>query len=128
MKLYTGATYPYLNFYGPPGSIETLPIQDVLDGSVDIIAKLRGKVVFIGYAGTYQPKQRDGFYTTFSQPNGLDLSGVEIAATAFANLLKSETIKPLSNAGLMLLLTSYGLGITGTSRRHQAGPGAGAGS
>jgi adenylate cyclase len=111
LTLYTEAAYPYLNFYGPPGSIETLPIQDVLDDTSDVITKLRGKVVFIGYAGTYQPKQRDGFYTVFSQPNGLDLSGVEIAATAFANLLKSETIQPLNSGILALLLFSYGLGI-----------------
>jgi adenylate cyclase len=112
LKLYTDAAYPYLNFYGPPGSIETLPIQDVLDKTSDVFTKLRDKVVFVGYAGTYQPKQRDGFYTVFSQPNGLDLSGVEIAATAFANLLESETIQPLSNADLAILLFSYGLGVT----------------
>jgi adenylate cyclase len=111
LTLYTEAAYPYLNFYGPPGSIKTLPIQDVLDDTSDVITQLRDKVVFIGYAGTYQPKQRDGFYTVFSQPNGLDLSGVEIAATAFANLLKSETIQPLNSGGLALLLFSYGLGI-----------------
>jgi adenylate cyclase len=112
LKLYTGAANPYLNFYGPPGTIQTLPIHDVLNGTEDMVGSLRNKVVFIGYAGTYQPKQKDGFYTVFSQPNGLDLSGVEIAATAFANLLRSETITPLSNSYLALLLLSYGLGIT----------------
>jgi adenylate cyclase len=112
LNLYTGNIRPYINFYGPPGSIPTIPIHDALNASPEALAKLRGKVVFIGYAGTYQPRQRDGFYTVFSQPNGLDLSGVEIAATAYANLLSSETLSPLSNGTLALLLLCYGLGIT----------------
>jgi adenylate cyclase len=112
LELYTGAVRPYINFYGPPGSIPTIPIHDALNASAEELAKLRGKVVFIGYAGTYQPRQKDGFYTVFSQPNGLDLSGVEIAATAYANLLSSETFVPLNNGALALLLLCYGLGIT----------------
>jgi adenylate cyclase len=112
LSLYSGRSHPYINFYGPPGTIPTLPIQKVLDATPAEIADLRDKVVFIGYAGTYQPKQRDGFYTVYSQPNGLDLSGVEIAATAFANLLARETISPLSNGGLAILLLGYGLVIT----------------
>jgi adenylate cyclase len=112
LELYTGAVRPYINFYGPPGSILTIPIHDALNASAEELAKLRGKVVFIGYAGTYQPRQQDGFYTVFSQPNGLDLSGVEIAATAYANLLSSETLVPLNNSALALLLLCYGLVIT----------------
>ncbi|MEW7985954.1 MAG: adenylate/guanylate cyclase domain-containing protein [Candidatus Thiodiazotropha sp.] len=112
LNLYTGDAHPYLNFYGPPGSIQTVPIHDALSATPTELAKLRDKVVFIGYAGTYQPRQKDGFYTVFSQPNGLDLSGVEIAATAYANLLSSETLAPLNNGGLVLLLLGYGLGIT----------------
>ncbi|MES9972560.1 MAG: adenylate/guanylate cyclase domain-containing protein [Candidatus Thiodiazotropha sp.] len=112
LKLYTGDAHPYINFYGPPGSIPTIPIHQALKASTDELANLKGKVVFVGYAGTYQPRQKDGFYTVFSQPNGLDLSGVEIAATAYANLLASETLITLDDFYLMLLLLSYGLGIT----------------
>ncbi|MEW8459192.1 MAG: CHASE2 domain-containing protein, partial [Candidatus Thiodiazotropha endolucinida] len=86
--------------------------HDALSATQKELAKLRDKVVFIGYAGTYQPRQKDGFYTVFSQPNGLDLSGVEIAATAYANLLSSETLAPLNNGGLVLSLLGYGWGIT----------------
>jgi adenylate cyclase len=112
LKLYTGDAQPYINFYGPPKSIPTIPIHDALNASPQEIAKLRDKVVFIGYAGAYQPRQKDGFYTVYSQPNGLDLSGVEIAATAYANLLSCETLIPLSDGALALLLLVYGLGIT----------------
>ncbi|MEW8030562.1 MAG: adenylate/guanylate cyclase domain-containing protein [Candidatus Thiodiazotropha sp.] len=112
LNLYTGDAHPYLNFYGPPGSIPTIPIHDALSATQKELANLRDKVVFIGYAGTYQPRQKDGFYTVFSQPNGLDLSGVEIAATAYANLLSSETLLPLNSSSLILLLIGYGVGIT----------------
>ncbi|MCU7845424.1 MAG: adenylate/guanylate cyclase domain-containing protein [Candidatus Thiodiazotropha sp. (ex Monitilora ramsayi)] len=111
LRLYRGERYPYLNFYGPPGSIVTIPYQSALSGDTDIQMQFREKVVFIGYAGDYQPKQKDGFYTVFTQKTGLDLSGVEIAATAFANLLRNETLTPLSPVGLMLLLLLYGVGI-----------------
>ncbi len=109
--LYKGPTRPYLNFYGPPGSIRTHPIQDLLNGGKTDWSVFRDKVVFVGYSGDYQPRQKDGFYTVFSQPNGLDLSGVEIAATAYANLRHQETLShnPTLSASILL---GYGLLIT----------------
>jgi adenylate cyclase len=104
--------YPYLNFYGPPATLTTIPYQQLFSADEELLNSLRGKTVFIGYAGGYQPKQRDGFYTIFSQRSGLDLSGVEIAATAFANLLHEETITPLPLLAHTLLLLSYGLAAT----------------
>ncbi|MET0066125.1 MAG: adenylate/guanylate cyclase domain-containing protein [Candidatus Thiodiazotropha sp.] len=104
LAVFDGPAYPYLNFYGPPGSIRTHPIQDLLDdGAVDW-RLFQGKTVFVGYSGDYQPRQRDGFHTVFSQPDGLDLSGVEIAATAYANLRYAETLShnPGLTAGLLL--------------------------
>ncbi|MES9992912.1 MAG: adenylate/guanylate cyclase domain-containing protein [Candidatus Thiodiazotropha sp.] len=112
LELYGGQAHPYINFYGPPGTIPTIPVNEILQATPETLAKLEGKVVFIGYAGTYQPKQKDGFYTVYTLPNGLDLSGVEIAATAFANLLAVETISPMGRAGLAILLLGYGLVIT----------------
>ncbi|MEW8508674.1 MAG: adenylate/guanylate cyclase domain-containing protein [Candidatus Thiodiazotropha sp.] len=112
LALYGGHNHPYINFYGPPGTIPTIPITEILEATPDELATLKNKVVFIGYAGTYQPKQKDGFYTVYSQPNGLDLSGVEIAATAFANLLAVETLAPMNHVSLAMLLLGYGVGIT----------------
>jgi adenylate cyclase len=127
LSLYEGNAYPYLNFYGPPGSVTTHPIQNILDSPAQALERFRGKTVFIGYAGAYQPKQKDGFYTIFSQPNGLDISGVEIAATAFANLLKRETLSPLTNGWLTLLLISFGMIITLLFRLLPGIPGISAG-
>ncbi|MES9860036.1 MAG: adenylate/guanylate cyclase domain-containing protein [Candidatus Thiodiazotropha sp. LLP2] len=112
LDLYNNSNYPYLNFYGPPGSIKTHPIQEILAASPESLAHFRGKTLFIGYAGAYQPKQKDGFYTVFSQADGLDISGVEIAATAFSNLLYRETLSPLAPGWIIALLTGFGIGIT----------------
>jgi adenylate cyclase len=127
LSLYEGDAYPYLNFYGPSGSITTHPIQDILDSPAQALERFRDKTLFIGYAGAYQPKQKDGFYTIFSQPNGLDISGVEIAATAFANLLKRETLSPLTNSWLALLLIGFGMLITLLFRLIPGIPGIAAG-
>lgn len=112
LTLYLTPDYPYLNFYGPPQTITTIPLADIIRGDRDALATVQGKAVFIGYAGRYQPRQKDGFYTVFSQPSGLDLSGVEIGATAFANLLNMETLEPLEPGKSFAVILLYGLVIT----------------
>jgi adenylate cyclase len=98
--LYDGHNNRYLNFYGPPGTIPTIPYNTVIAGSnagqgkVDL--NLAGKVVFVGFSDLYDPGQPDRFYTVFTRDDGVDLSGVEIAATAFANLLTNRTLVPSS--------------------------------
>ncbi|NTU61189.1 MAG: CHASE2 domain-containing protein, partial [Caldiserica bacterium] len=83
-----------LNFYGPPGSITTIPYHvAATDGAPDAglnLPDLTGKVVFVGFSDLYDPGQPDRFYTVFTNADGVDLSGVEIAATAFGNLLTQE--------------------------------------
>lgn len=97
----------YLNFYGPPRTIKTIPAYQLLQGySTHALA---GKAVFIGRSETDLSDQRDGFMTVFSRNDGLDLSGVEIAATAFANLLHGTSLKPLPTPGIMAGLALYGL-------------------
>ena len=60
-----------------------------------------------------RPEQKDGFYTVFSQPSEFDLSGVETAATAFANLLEDMPIRPLHFHSYLAVLLLWGalLGI-----------------
>ncbi|MEW8269579.1 MAG: adenylate/guanylate cyclase domain-containing protein [Candidatus Thiodiazotropha taylori] len=112
IDLFDAPAYPHLNFYGPPGSIKTHTFQEILASPSDSLNHLRGKTLFIGYAGDYQPKQKDGFYTVFSQSNGLDISGVELAATAYANLLHQETLNRPHAVWLALLLFAFGVAIS----------------
>jgi len=72
---------------------------------------LRGKTVFVGFSDLYDPGQPDRFYSVFTSEDGVDLSGVEIAATAFGNLLTDSSIKPASNVQTLALLLSFGMVI-----------------
>lgn len=97
LSMYSGNTSQYLNFYGPPRTINTVPLYKVIQAktvSFNGEDTFRNKAVFIGVSDTKPFKVSDTYYTVFSQSNGLYLSGVEIAATAFANLLERRTIGP----------------------------------
>ncbi len=86
----------YLNLYGPPGTITTISCYPLLEQGIrEDLPQLKGKTVFIGVARHNCIDQKDGFYTVFTRADGLDISGVEIAATAFANLLEDMPVRPL---------------------------------
>jgi len=125
----------YLNLYGPPRSIATVPYFRVLAmarraapgdaaGSAAAIADeglpspefFRGKAVFVGVsAGTAagQDRLRDDYRTVFSQDDGLNHSGVELAATAFANLLDGRSLQPLSPASQVGVALAWALVLAG---------------
>jgi adenylate cyclase len=75
------------------------------------IPDLSGKVVFLGVAELDDPGQPDGFYSVFTRSDGVDLSGVEIAATAFANMLTGRSLKPVSAATASAVTAGVGLAI-----------------
>ena len=84
--------YDLINFYGPPGSIPTVPYWKVLNDSTSQLSDyFRGQIVFIGYQtslGTYA-SARDSFLTAFPGQT----SGVEVHATRAANLLQGNWIR-----------------------------------
>lgn len=98
-----GARERMLNFYGPPRSVSIVSAAQVLLGN---LPDLTGRAVFIGHVEPYFPNQIDSFLTAVSRPDGLDLSGVEIATTAYLNLLRQEFLEPARSAwvagGLLL--------------------------
>ncbi|MDD3652084.1 CHASE2 domain-containing protein, partial [Immundisolibacter sp.] len=101
-----GARERMLNFYGPPRSLNIVSAADVLQGARPDV---RGRAVFIGHVEPYFPNQADSFLTAVSRPDGLDLSGVEIAATAYLNLLRHESLRPASPPVLAAALLVSGL-------------------
>jgi len=115
LGLYAGNPHRLLNFYGPPGTIKTIPYQNVIKrigsppGRND--PDFRGKTVFVGFSDLYDPGHPDRFYTVFTNDDGVDLSGVEIAATAYGNLLTDRSIKPVSNVQTLVLLLTFGMVI-----------------
>ncbi len=108
---YSAKESEFLNFYGPPGTIATLPYQTfwMLDQSFSEPPNLKNSIVFVGGTAETPSDQLDGFFTVFSTETGLDLGGVEIAATALDNLLDGSTIRPLSMAWIMVVLLIFGM-------------------
>ncbi|GJL73837.1 MAG: hypothetical protein NMNS01_30360 [Nitrosomonas sp.] len=121
IRLYAGGEMRYLNFYGPPRSIQTIPYYQVLQEPGDNLAvpgtaDFNGKAVFIGFSAATsfeQDRIRDDYHTVFSNYDGLTVSGVEIAATAFANLLEDKPVRllPYAERSGLLFLLGFILGI-----------------
>jgi adenylate cyclase len=94
--LYAGSGTRLLNLYGPSGTIPAIGYDHVLDAAPTVNAdSFRGRVVFVGYGETEELEQIEHFATVFSSDDRADLSGVEIAATAFANLRDDRTLREL---------------------------------
>ncbi len=107
-----------LDFVGPPGSIPTYSVRDVLAGHVARSA-ISGHAVFVGATAAGMPD------TAYSTPFPGPMAGVEIHATACENFLSGRNYQQLprpAKAGLWLLL-AIGPGpwltrASGTPRRR----------
>lgn len=97
------------NFYGPPRSIPTFEYAQLIQQPDTVAEQIRNAVVFIGYSASYQHDQRDGFYTAFTADSGLDISGVELAATAFANLVDDSWLREIPPWLQLILVWCYGV-------------------
>lgn len=107
-------TSRYLNFYGPPLTLRTLSYSETLHrltaGEPALLQALREKAVFIGLSSPVQWQQMDEFTTVFSDPeSGHDISGIEILATAYANLRQGVSLRPLSPTRTVLAVFGWGL-------------------
>jgi adenylate cyclase len=111
--LYAGPDSYYINFYGPPGTIRNVPYQsyfkkDGIAGSGD----LSNTMVFVGRSDRthFQVGKvgEDTFATSFTK-QGIDLSGVEIMATAYANLLSGRMLTQSPPATSALVVVAFGL-------------------
>ena len=100
IKMYGGANSRHINYYGPPRTITTIPYHQALkigqvgEGIPDVA--LEGKAVFVGLSEVLLAERKDSFYTVYSQANGVFIAGVEIAATALANILEDTPVKPIN--------------------------------
>jgi adenylate cyclase len=107
--LYAGAGGRYLNYYGPPRTIRTIPFDVAARSHANL--DLDGKMVFVGGSEPRQSEQQDYFHSIFSQQTGANLSGVEIGATAFANLLEQRSLVPLTMWANLLLVALWGASL-----------------
>ena len=113
--LYSGPDHRFIDFYGPPGSIATIPYHAVIKGSDPNVTEealdLRDKVVFVGFSDLDDPGQPDRFFTAFTREDGVDLSGVEIAAQALGNLLAARTLRPSETGLTAAVVAAFGLAV-----------------
>jgi adenylate cyclase len=113
LEVYAGPDTRYLNYYGSPRTVTTVPYVQALRGEGP---GLVGKIVLVGASDKFQPEQKDGFYSVYSDHTGLDISGVEVAATAIANMLDGTAIKPLSFPAELFVIGFWGLLVGGFCR------------
>jgi len=108
LDLYAGPGSRYLNFYGPARGVPTLQYDRAFRGETDV-GGVAGKVVLVGASEPRQPEQQDDFISVFSQSTGINVSGVELGATAVANLLEHRAVVPLSLLLHAALIVALGL-------------------
>ena len=111
IRLFTQGSTHDLNFYGPAGRIRTIPFNELLADAASARVDLTGMVVFVGEGATElvsSADQRDTYPTVYSE-EGVDLSGAEIAATAFANLLTNRTLQRVGFSAEAAILLGFAL-------------------
>src|SRR5882757_1895145 len=119
LDLYGSDESAWLNFRGPPRTITTVPYYQALNaGNQDSTDRpavdFAGKAIFVGFSASSRSGQdriRDDYQTVFSEASGLYLSGVEIAATAFADLLDDHPIRPIAQPWRLALLLIWGAAL-----------------
>jgi adenylate cyclase len=116
-SLVTAYAWPgirYINYYGPRATVPTIPsavlIKAARAGDLEDYRWLQNQVVFIGYVPSSTGSQKGRHLTTFVQGTR-DLSGVEIATTAYLNLRYREWIKPVVPLYRTLLIFLFGFTI-----------------
>ncbi|MCR5865915.1 CHASE2 domain-containing protein [Aquincola sp. J276] len=112
VALHAGGDVAHLNFHGPARSIRTVAYADVARLAREQPSLFAGRMVFVGFSAESsgaQDRLRDDYRTVFSDESGVDVSGVEIAATAFANLQQGRPLMPLAPAAAAMLVAGWGL-------------------
>lgn len=97
------------NLYGPPGTIATITYDQALARVHDPADRtFRNKVVLVGFSEFNQPENRDAYATAYSGADGLEMSGVELMATAVANLLHDEWLRQPGVLAWIAILAAFG--------------------
>src|SRR5262249_23127176 len=113
IELYGGSNQRYIKFYWPPPTLPTVSFPPAggrfkVSGALKNV-DFRDKAVFIGLSEMKPTDNGDTFHTVFSQANGIFISGVEIAATAFANLLEDRPIRQIGSYRYVITILVWGI-------------------
>lgn len=110
----------WMKYYGPPNWLTSVSYADALNPEKTSEAVFRDKVVFVGarimtkFAGDRKDEYRNPFSHLLSskmaeQQGGMFITGVEIQATAFLNLLRNDWLTRLPMATEQICLILAGL-------------------
>jgi adenylate cyclase len=125
IHMYGGADHRYLNYYGSPRTLRTVPFYQVLQlGEISPSERpidFKGKAVFVGLSETALTEKRDSFYTAFSGADGVFHSGAEIAATAFSNILQNAPVTPVGPRTLLAVIFFWGILVAMIARKASTG-------
>ena len=115
IRLYEGSNNRFIDYYGPPRTITTVPYHEALqiaDGAVgERKIDLKDKAVFVGLSEAVLAERKDSFYTVFSRANGIFIGGVEISATAFSNILEDTPVRPVGLLPYALIVVLWGVAM-----------------
>ncbi|MEC4747951.1 adenylate/guanylate cyclase domain-containing protein [Methylomicrobium sp. Wu6] len=111
-----GSDNRYFNHYGKTGAITTIPFHQLLENKHLNPELFRRKVVLVGYSENLEPEKLQGFYTEFSGGVSATVSTTEIAATAVANLIDNNAIRPLPLQSQCLLIMLWSFLLFGVCR------------
>ncbi len=89
-----------LALYAAPGGLPRVSYHRVLEGEPEALARLAGRVVFVGASEPSEVSRRDDvFWTTLPGDPATPHAGVEIAQTAYLNLFHDHAPRRLPAAG-----------------------------
>lgn len=103
------AMFEYFWLYGAPGSIDTISLRDILTGEIseEYRDAARTSAAFVGASDRDMTNFADTFSTFIDSGNGANMSGVELAATAFLNLSADQRLWRLSPAAELMVTMSF---------------------
>ncbi|MFO0992053.1 MAG: adenylate/guanylate cyclase domain-containing protein [Hyphomicrobiales bacterium] len=103
----------YLWLYGPPGTIQTISLPDFLVGGVHASESGQSTAIIVGASDPSATNYPDTFPSFFQSESDAGISGVELAATAYLNLLHGHRLMRLSPYAelILIVLAAVGLGM-----------------
>ena len=89
----------YLNLYGPPGTICSVPYADIIKRSAPAPCSLDGAIVFVGsgHSGVARADQPDTYHTAYSGSDGIDFSGTRAGHNGALTVVAQAPLSELAS-------------------------------
>jgi CHASE2 domain-containing sensor protein len=95
-----------INFYGPAGTLKAFSFSDIMVGEGNNLSSLHGKIIFIGrQTSVFNRGHRVTKYSKIPL-NPVEMSHLEIQATAYSNVINGTYIKILSKKAYAFALAA----------------------